>query len=170
MRNTPINWIKKTASSLLFIGYFPIASGTVGSAAAAGLVWLIHIKAPHLLSTSLYNYHLIIIAAVVLIAIIVSSGAKEMFGAEDPRQVVIDEFAGQLITFFMIPLTWRTLLLGFLLFRFFDIIKPFPVHKMEELEGGVGITMDDVAAGVYANISLFVLMAGYQWVRGLLNS
>jgi phosphatidylglycerophosphatase A len=170
MKNTPVNWLKKIISSLFFLGYFPVASGTVGSAVAVGAIVFLQWKWPHLLSSGVDHYYWVAMSAITLFAIIVSAGAREMFGADDPKQVIIDEFAGQVITFFMIPLTWRTLLLGFLLFRFFDIVKPFPVHKMEELEGGVGITMDDVVAGVYANITLMAILWGYHGVRVLLNS
>ena len=76
--------------------------------------------------------------------------------------------AGQVITFFMSPISIKTLLIGFLLFRFFDIVKPFPIGTMQELDGGVGVTMDDVLAGVFANISLFLILGGYQLIRSYL--
>jgi phosphatidylglycerophosphatase A len=82
--------------------------------------------------------------------------------------VIIDECAGQFLTFLFVPLTLNTLVLGFLLFRFFDIVKPFPIYKMEELEGGVGITMDDVVAGIFANLSLLAIVAGYHIVKAAL--
>ena len=68
----------------------------------------------------------------------------------------------------MIPISLKTLLLGFLLFRFYDIVKPFPVYQMQELEEGVGVTMDDVVAGVLANVSLMIILAVYGWVKGYL--
>jgi phosphatidylglycerophosphatase A len=67
-----------------------------------------------------------------------------------------------------IPLSIKTLVLGFFLFRFFDIIKPYPVHTMESLDGGLGIVMDDVAAGVLTNVSLLVILFGYHFVKRLL--
>jgi len=72
----------------------------------------------------------------------------------DPSFVVIDEVAGQLITFFLIPLSWVYLFIGFLLFRAFDILKPFPARRAEELPGGWGIMVDDIVAGIYANLFL----------------
>jgi phosphatidylglycerophosphatase A len=104
----------------------------------------------------------------VLVSLLLSSRAKETFGKDDPGPVIIDEVAGQFITFFMVPLSVRTLIAGFLLFRFFDIVKPYPVNDMQQLDDSIGITMDDVIAGVYANISLLLLIAGYHWIRGYL--
>jgi phosphatidylglycerophosphatase A len=91
-----------------------------------------------------------------------------VFGDDDPSPVIIDEVAGQLVTFFMVPLTLKTLIAGFLLFRFYDIVKPWFVNNLQELEEGVGITLDDVAAGVLANITLVLLLLGYNWVRAYL--
>jgi phosphatidylglycerophosphatase A len=106
--------------------------------------------------------------AVTTFSIIVGSRPREVFGSDDPRQVVIDEVAGQLVTFLFIPLSLKTLILGFFLFRFFDVVKPYPIHKFEALEGGLGITMDDVAAGVFANVTLIAILWGYHAVKALL--
>jgi phosphatidylglycerophosphatase A len=64
-----------------------------------------------------------------------------------------------------VPITLRTLIAGFFLFRFFDIVKIFPIYYMEELDDGVGVTMDDMAAGIYANVSLFVLLITYHAIK-----
>ena len=71
-------------------------------------------------------------------------------GLKDPQFVVIDEVAGQLITLIAIPVSWKSLLLGFILFRGFDIVKPPPVRQLEHLPEGTGIVVDDVGAGLYA--------------------
>lgn len=71
-------------------------------------------------------------------------------GLKDPQFVVIDETAGQFITLIAAPLTWKSFLAGFILFRAFDIVKPFPVRQLEKLPEGTGIVIDDVAAGLYA--------------------
>ena len=71
-------------------------------------------------------------------------------GLKDPQFVVIDEVAGQLITLIAVPVSWKSLVLGFILFRGFDIVKPPPVRQLEHLPEGIGIVLDDVAAGVYA--------------------
>ena len=71
-------------------------------------------------------------------------------GKEDPGFVVIDEVAGQMISLIAIPVDWKYLVAGFILFRGFDIAKPFPLRRLERLPGGTGIMMDDVGAGIYA--------------------
>jgi phosphatidylglycerophosphatase A len=77
---------------------------------------------------------------------------------DDPAEVVIDEVAGILITFFLLPLSWLQLCFGFVLFRLFDILKPYPVRRLEKLKGGFGIVADDLMAGVYANLCLRLLI------------
>jgi phosphatidylglycerophosphatase A len=72
--------------------------------------------------------------------------------------IVIDEVAGQLVTFIAVPLSWKSLLAGFILFRGFDILKPPPLRQLEQLPGGVGIVVDDVAAGLYALAIMHVLL------------
>ena len=79
-------------------------------------------------------------------------------GAKDPQQVVIDEVAGQLLTLAAAPLDWKPLLAGFVLFRAFDILKPWPIRRLEKLPEGVGIVMDDLGAGVYAFAVLQLLL------------
>jgi phosphatidylglycerophosphatase A len=68
----------------------------------------------------------------------------------------------------MIPISLRTLILGFVLFRFYDIVKPFPVYRLEEIDGGIGVTMDDVAAGILANVTLMFMIWVYQWIMAYL--
>ncbi|MBD3319944.1 MAG: phosphatidylglycerophosphatase A [Chitinivibrionales bacterium] len=170
MKTTAAQWVWKALSSLFFFGYFPIAPGTAGSAVAVAAVWLLSIHAPGLFAFSLVKYHWAALFAVSGIAIFLCSRGKQAFDADDPGQIIVDEFAGQLITFFMVPITWRTCILGFLLFRFFDIIKPYPVYKIEEIEGGVGIAMDDIIAGIYANFSLSGILWSYQFILKLLHS
>jgi len=77
---------------------------------------------------------------------------------KDSSRVVIDEVAGQMITLLFIPLTNLNIFIGLILFRFFDILKPMGIRKMEKLPAGTGVMMDDVLAGVYANISLKVIV------------
>jgi phosphatidylglycerophosphatase A len=163
-----VRFLHKAGASVLFLGYFPVASGTVGSAAAILFVLAIKHYFPLVLAPESVTVYWMAMVGGVGVSIALSSRATENFGSTDPHQVVVDEFIGQLITFFMLPITWRVLVLGFLLFRFYDIIKPFPVHTMEELEGGVGVTMDDVIAGIYANVTLALILFSYNMVRAAL--
>jgi phosphatidylglycerophosphatase A len=79
-------------------------------------------------------------------------------GVKDPQFVVIDETAGQLITLLRVPLTWKSFLVGFILFRVFDIVKPPPVRQLEKLPEGTGIVLDDVAAGIYGLVVMQLLL------------
>lgn len=89
-------------------------------------------------------------AAVTLIGIPAATRVAQALGKGDPSQVVIDEVAGQLVAFIAVPLNWRCLLAGLILFRVFDITKPFPIRRLECLPEGTGIMLDDVGAGLYA--------------------
>lgn len=163
-------YIRRVFASLFFLGFFPIASGTVGSAAAVSLIWYLknHKNFQFLFNSNGQIYWWILCIVLTGLSIIFSSRAEETFGDEDPKEVIIDEFAGQFITFLFVPITLKTLILGFFLFRFFDIIKPYPVADMQDLSDSVGITMDDVLAGIYANCSLLFILASYNLIRGYL--
>ena len=88
--------------------------------------------------------------AVTLIGIPASTRVARESGIKDPGFVVIDEVAGQMIALIAVPAHWKYMLAGFILFRSFDIVKPFPLRRLEALPGGTGIMMDDVGAGLYA--------------------
>jgi phosphatidylglycerophosphatase A len=156
-------WLRKMGASVFFLGYLP-ASGTVCSAATAGLLWYLQVRT-RLQPSGTSVFYWLACLAVIAVSFFLASGSCELFGKEDSGRIVIDEVAGQLITFLFVPITLRVLIAGFVLFRFFDIVKPFPVYMMEELEGGVGVTMDDVAAGVYANLSLMVTLMAYHAIK-----
>jgi len=97
-------------------------------------------------------------AIAVAIGIPAATAAAQASGLKDPQFVVIDEVAGQWITLFFAPVSWKTLLAGFILFRGFDIVKPPPVRQLEKLPSGTGIVLDDVAAGVYALVVMQLLL------------
>jgi len=129
------------------IGYMKPGPGTWGSAAGL-LIWT---ALASQLSGSARTITIIILAAVVmLVGIPAATQVARAFAKKDPQFVVIDEVAGQLITLISAPLTWKTFLAGFILFRAFDIVKPPPVRQLEKLPEGTGVVLDDVAAGLYA--------------------
>ena len=97
---------------------------------------------------------LIASAAITVIGIPASTVVARESGQKDPGFVVIDEVAGQLISLLAVPRDWKYLLAGFILFRSFDIVKPFPLRRLEALPGGTGIMIDDVGAGLYALVLL----------------
>ena len=130
-----------------FVGYIPVAPGTFGSAAAIPLCYLFG-RWPLWVCA-------LAVGLFVAMAIWVAGKAESLLGSTDPGCIVIDEIAGMLVTFLAIPLTPVTALTGFLVFRGFDILKPFPIRRVEAmLSGGAGIVLDDVVAGAFANVAL----------------
>jgi len=129
--------------------------GSWGSAATVLLWWLLS----RWIAAGWQTWAAILLAAfVVAIGIPAATQVARASGLKDPQFVVIDEVAGQLITLIAVPVTWKTLLAGFILFRGFDIVKPSPVRQLEQLPEGWGIVLDDVAAGIYALIVMQVLL------------
>ena len=138
------------------VGYFPVAPGTAGSAVAVVLV-----AAFGLLPLS-RAWHWGLLAGALLSILVVgvwaATAAERFFGRTDPGHVVIDEVAGQIVTLLARPdASWKWLLAGFFLFRFFDIVKPFPARRAEHLPGGWGIMTDDLIAGLYGLAALLVI-------------
>jgi phosphatidylglycerophosphatase A len=97
-------------------------------------------------------------AAVTLIGIPAATRVARASGLKDPQFVVIDEVAGQLVTLIAVPLAWKTFLAGLILFRVFDIWKPFPIRRLERLPEGTGIVVDDLGAGLYALAVMHLLL------------
>lgn len=95
----------------------------------------------------------------VILAVIVAHQTEILTGRKDDPRIVIDEIAGMAVTLVQIPPTGQAILIGFLLFRFFDIVKIYPAKLLaERLRGGYGVVMDDIAAGIYANLSLRLVL------------
>lgn len=138
------------------LGYFPVAPGTLG--AAVGLVPVVLIGR---LGVSPVRQSLVLgVTAAVIFAVGVGAAtrAEKFFGRTDPGHVVIDEVVGQMVTFLAMPgAGWKLILAGFVLFRAFDVVKPFPARRAEHLPGGWGIMTDDVVAGVYSLLALALL-------------
>jgi phosphatidylglycerophosphatase A len=82
-----------------------------------------------------------------------------VLGAKDSPTIVIDEIAGYLLAMFLIPFAWWAVIAGFVLFRFFDILKPWPVNKLQDIPGGPGVMLDDIGAGIYTNVILQITVA-----------
>lgn len=131
-------------------GLMPMASGTFGTLAAVPLL---------LFGCLGTGWSVVALGLITVTAFWASHRTQELLGREDPSEVVIDEAAGFYVTLFLLPITWQSVALGFLLFRFFDIVKPWPVRQAERLKGGLGIVMDDLLAGVYAHL----LVRGIVW-------
>lgn len=134
-----------------YCGYFPIAPGTVGS--AAGLLVYALVRCAELPWVEVAA-----IAALFGAGLWAATAAERFFGGIDPGPIVIDEVVGMLVTLAFIPVGWSGAVAGFVLFRFFDAIKPYPAGRFERLHGGLGVMADDAMAAVYANLSLRLLI------------
>jgi phosphatidylglycerophosphatase A len=131
----------------LYSGYLPKAPGTWGS--VVGLILYFFLR-----TLSLPAY-LTTVGVLLVVGTFAAGSAEKIMDRKDPGQVVIDEIVGMLITLAAAPAQPLVWLLGFGLFRFFDIIKPFPIHWIDKrIQGGVGIMMDDVVAGLYSFLVL----------------
>jgi len=132
------------------VGYSPVAPGTLGTLVAV-LIYYFLSEVP----SPIYEITLI---GFFFLSVWISENAEIFFGKKDDQRIVIDEIMGFLITMLWVPKTTAFIIVGFLLFRFFDILKPFPVRHLEKkLKGGYGVVLDDVMAGVYANIILHLI-------------
>lgn len=137
-------------ATVAYVGHAPVAPGTAGSLAALPIIWFAYPRLTQ--ATALY-----LVAAVCAVAIW-AAHQQTKDGQKDPQFVVIDELAGQMIALLFVPLSMLTLVTGFVLFRVFDVLKPYPSRESEQLPGGWGIVMDDVFAGLYANLVLRIVI------------
>lgn len=156
------------------VGYLPFAPGTFGSMVAV----VIYLGVERLLpmiersvfhvpqsSASIIAWEqsaiAVFLAVFILVGIWASGRAIYFLGNSDPKEAVVDELIGQFITFLFVPfgLSWPLIIAGFLLFRLFDIWKPFPINDLQILPAGIGVCADDIVAGVYAGICLAVIYA-----------
>ena len=141
-----------------YVGFFPIAPGTVGSAVGVAVYLLLQ-------RLDIAYAELIAIIVLFMAGIAFTKTCEEDLRCVDPGPIVIDEVMGMLITLFMIPVGAGGLILGFLLFRALDVVKPFPARQLESLHGGMGVMADDAMAAIYANL---LLRGAYyiapQWV------
>ncbi len=153
--------MKRLAASCFGLGWLPVAPGTWGSLPPTIIFALMcHFGTPTV-TASIVMAVLALAGSVVCVKFAPASIAAT--GKIDPREVVADEFAGQAITFIPIGAVatgqiWATAVLGFLIFRLFDIVKPWPARKLEKLPQGWGVLADDLMAGVYAGIALLMCL------------
>jgi len=144
------NFLVKTFSSVFGLGYIPVAPGTFGTFGAF-ILWFFFYKD---LAPSLYIGALIVI---IVFSCYIAQLAENVYKVKDSQKIVIDELCGYLVTMSFAGKGLFIGLLGFALFRLFDILKPWPVRKFEDLPGGIGVVMDDVMAGVYGALVLLIV-------------
>ena len=135
--------LSRLLATFFYVGYFPVASGTVAS--AVGL--LIYV----ILKDNIWLYGLVTILVTVL-GFLVSTRAEKTFAKHDPGEIVIDEVAGVLIALFLFPFKFPLAILAFFIFRGLDMVKPPPADRLERLPGSLGIMLDDIVAAVYTNL------------------
>jgi phosphatidylglycerophosphatase A len=130
------------------VGYAPVASGTFGSLVAMPLLPLL----AGLRAQSVTGY-VIAVAGIVALAIWAAGRAEDVFGGKDHSYIVIDEVAGLVVAGLFVPGTWLATVIAFVLFRLFDVVKPFPANVFDKrVRGGVGVVGDDLIAGIYAGL------------------
>jgi phosphatidylglycerophosphatase A len=141
----------RVIASFFGLGYFPVAPGTLTSLAIVLLYrfWLSRFAVPAAVAIALLLF---------ILGIPASASYSSELKKADPGKVVIDEAAGQFLVLVAVPPEWTVLAVGFVLFRFFDIVKPFAIRKTEELSGGWGIMADDAAAGAAAKALLHLFI------------
>ena len=138
--------VLRRIATLGFVGYLPFAPGTWGSLVA--FVFFV------LLKPNPYD-HIIVLLILIPVGVVSSDHAEKFFDTKDSSHIVIDEFCGYLLSVVLVPFSYVNALIAFFLFRFFDILKPFPIKKIESFfDGGRGIMADDIMAAIYTNVVL----------------
>jgi len=145
-----MSYLIKILATGFGVGYSPIAPGTAGTLVAIPIYYFLSDIPSPLYEITLMGFF--------FLSVWISENAEAFFGKKDDPRIVIDEVMGFLITMLWLPKTILFIILGFFLFRFFDIVKPFPIRHLErQLKGGFGVVLDDVMAGIYANVVLHLL-------------
>lgn len=144
-----LNFLEKFLGSGFYTGYIPFASGSFGSLAGL-LIYLI---------PGFENLFIIIPSILIFSLLGIKIGNKfELVYGKDPKECTIDEVVGMWISLLFLPKEWEFLVISFIVWRLMDIIKPFPANKLELLQGGMGIMLDDIVAGLYTAIIMNLLI------------
>lgn len=144
------NFLTKAVASVFFIGYLPLMPGTFGSAAGVALFYLLR-------GASLPVYFSVILCVIIL-GFLTGTRMEKLLNKKDPSCVVVDEVMGMLVALSFMPFDLKIIILGFLIFRILDTLKPFPVGRLQYLRGASGIMIDDLVAGIYTNIVLQAIL------------
>ncbi|HSP87764.1 MAG TPA: phosphatidylglycerophosphatase A [Ignavibacteriaceae bacterium] len=150
-----INFFEKLIGSGFYTGFIPLTSGTFGSLAALLIYWIPGFENPYIL-----------IPAIVLFAsygIFIGTKFEKAYG-KDPSECTVDEMVGQWISLLLLPKTIIISLIAFVVWRVFDIVKPFPARKLEDLPGGLGVMADDVVASIYSLIFVHLILFIFKFV------
>ena len=151
---TAVNRLALLIATVGGVGHAPLAPGTVASAITALALGFL---------TPSRAMLLVVVLAVILIGTWAAQDAERSLGSKDPGAIVIDEVAGMAVSVLAVPLTPAVLAVAFVLFRVFDIVKPYPANELQRLRGGVGVMIDDLVAGVYALLLVLAARALLSW-------
>jgi len=131
-------------------GFSPFAPGTVGTLGAVPLAWALSVLG--------WPAYLAATAALLALGIVAAGRAGRYWGVVDASPIVVDEVVGYLLTMAFVPFSWLTALAGFVLFRLFDVVKPWPVSALDRIESGLGVMLDDVGAGLLAWVAMRLVL------------
>jgi phosphatidylglycerophosphatase A len=145
----------KTIATFFFVGYLPLAPGTWGSLAGV----LVYVLVRH-------NIYLFLSVFVILfsLGLYAAGKAEDIFGKKDDKKIVIDEVSGILLVYLLIPPAKLYLIIGFFLFRLFDMLKLYPAKKLEELPRSCGIMADDVVSALYSYVAISILVVFVRYL------
>jgi phosphatidylglycerophosphatase A len=133
-----------------FTGYSPLAPGTAGTLVALIIYLIIY----YFVGTAVMWVNMVLVLLLAWPAMLLCEKGEKFFQKKDPGEVVLDEIVGFWLALFALPFNWVALFMAFILFRFFDIVKPFPIRQAQSLEGGLGVVLDDYIAGAYTVVIL----------------
>lgn len=141
-----------------YLGKIPKAPGTWGTLLGIPCAWVMASFLPPI-------WYMLVAIAFVLFASFVAEMYERELEAHDPKEIVIDEVVGYVIAMTWLPLTWQSFVAAFIAFRFFDILKPGPIRRIDQkVKGGLGTVLDDVAAGLISSILLQVILRETSWL------
>ena len=146
MKNNISEGLIRLISSMFYIGYSPFLPGTLASLAGF-LAYVFFVRGNMI-------FHLVLVVLCTVIGFALSDKAEKLFKRKDARQIVIDDFNGMLIGLLFLPYNLNLAVIGFIVFRGMDGLKPYPIYKIDKWKGALGIMGDDILAGVYTNIIL----------------
>lgn len=152
-----VNSLLLQIATFFSIGRFPKAPGTVATLATLPVWYLLAQTGPFI--------YMFVTFLIVLIGIWAAQAYEDQSSKHDSKEIVIDEVAGFLITMVWVPITWQSAVVGFILFRFFDIVKPPPIRQLDQkIPGGFGVMADDIAAGLISSVIMQLLYTQTNWL------
>ncbi|MCP4135373.1 MAG: phosphatidylglycerophosphatase A [bacterium] len=146
--------IKEFLFTAFYSGYFPVAPGTAGTVVGMAIYVFEYL----VFGSISWAVNAGVVLVMLYPAIKLGDSAEKFYGKKDPQEVVLDEVMGYWISVMFFPFNWTIAILAFILFRIFDILKPYPADKLQNLKGGLGIMIDDYIAGIYSALVLLVIV------------